>query len=77
MERVIEYGNKGRTSIGCAFPGVVDDCSFIHEISGKLADKFLYLLVLRLMLLSVMDLWCGIPLILFLSLKCLLKCRMI
>lgn len=45
VERVIEYGNKGRTSLGCAFPGVVDDCSFIHEISGKLVDKLLYLLV--------------------------------
>lgn len=47
-ERVAEYGNKPRTNIGSAFPGVVDDWSFIDDISKKLVDKFLYLLVLFL-----------------------------
>jgi len=47
-ERVIQYGNNARTNIGSAFPGVVDDSSFIDDISTKLVDTFLYLLVLFL-----------------------------
>ncbi|KAK7262184.1 hypothetical protein RJT34_29746 [Clitoria ternatea] len=43
-ERVVEYGNKAKTNIEHAYPGVVDDLSFIDSISKKLGDKFLYLL---------------------------------
>ncbi|KAJ1415056.1 hypothetical protein SESBI_18418 [Sesbania bispinosa] len=43
-ERVIECGNKSRTNRGSAFPGVVDDLSFIDDVSEKLVDKFIYLL---------------------------------
>ncbi|KEH31617.1 putative tRNA (guanosine(18)-2'-O)-methyltransferase [Medicago truncatula] len=43
-ERVIQYGNNARTNIGSGFPGVVDDLSFIDDISSKLVDTFLYLL---------------------------------
>ncbi|KAK7330831.1 hypothetical protein VNO77_25035 [Canavalia gladiata] len=43
-EKAVEYGNKARTNIENAFPGVVDDMGFIDNISEKLVDKFLYLL---------------------------------
>lgn len=52
-ERVIECGNKVRKNLGSAFPGVVDDLSFIDDVSEKLIDKFLYLLVSSLILFSV------------------------
>ena len=53
-ERVIECGNKARKNLGSAFPGVVDDLSFIDDISEKLVDKFLYLLVSSLTVFSAM-----------------------
>lgn len=43
-ERVIEWGNKARTNIGSVFLGVVDEWSFIDDISKKLVDTFMYLL---------------------------------
>ncbi|PNY04748.1 tRNA/rRNA methyltransferase SpoU family protein [Trifolium pratense] len=43
-ERVIEGGNKARTNIGSAFLGVVDEWSFIDDISKKLVDTFMYFL---------------------------------
>ncbi|MCH85534.1 tRNA/rRNA methyltransferase SpoU family protein, partial [Trifolium medium] len=43
-ERVIECGNKARTHIGSSFLGVVDEWSFIDDISKKLVDTFMYFL---------------------------------
>lgn len=68
-ERVIEHGNKARSNTGSAFPGVVDDRSFIDDISEELVDKFLFLLVLSLVLFL---LWCGNPFIFFVNFECLL-----
>jgi hypothetical protein len=58
-ERVIEWGNKARTNIGSVFLGVVDEWSFIDDISKKLVDTFMYLLVLFLLILHIM-LWKSI-----------------
>jgi len=44
-ERAVEYSAKARANVGNAFAGVVDDLGFIDDISEKLSDEFVYLLV--------------------------------
>jgi len=45
-ERAVEYSIKARANVEKALPGgVVDDLGFIDDISEKLSDEFIYLLV--------------------------------
>lgn len=44
-ERAVEYSAKARANVEKPLPGVVDDLGFIDDISEKLSDEFIYLLV--------------------------------